>query len=92
MFFLVCFDISDDKKRYRAVKVLKAYGVRVQKSVFECPNLTEHRFVRMKEQLDAVIDHSTDTFRFYFLCRECVARTEFSGIGEPPVTVSYRII
>ena len=48
MFFLVCFDIVDNGTRYRAVKVLKGYGVRVQKSVFECANMTEHKFLKMK--------------------------------------------
>ena len=41
MFFLVCFDISDDRIRYRTVKVLKGFGKRVQKSVFECGGLGE---------------------------------------------------
>jgi len=92
LFFLVCFDIVDNRTRYRAVKVLKSYGVRVQKSVFECPNLTEERFVKMKAQLDEVIDHTEDTFRFYPLCRGCVANVEFSGIGEGPETRAFRVV
>ena len=39
MFYLVCFDIVEDPARAKVVKVLKEYGERVQKSVFECPNL-----------------------------------------------------
>jgi CRISPR-associated protein Cas2 len=34
--FVVTYDISDDRERYRIDKVLKGYGFRVQKSVFEC--------------------------------------------------------
>jgi len=33
--FLVCFDISDDRMRYRVGKELAHYGLRVQRSVFE---------------------------------------------------------
>jgi len=92
LFFLVCFDIVNDKKRRRAVKVLKQYGVRVQKSVFECSDLSEEQFTKMKNRLDETIDHTEDTFRFYPVCRDCVKKVEFSGIGEPPETRPYRII
>ena len=33
---VVVYDISDDKKRYKVAKLLNKFGVRVQKSVFEC--------------------------------------------------------
>jgi len=32
----VCYDISSDSERRRADKLLKGYGFRRQKSVFEC--------------------------------------------------------
>ena len=91
MFFLVCFDIVDNKDRYRVVKILKGYGTRVQKSVFECANMTEHKFLRMKSELDDVIDHGVDTIRFYPLCRSCIKAFEFSGIGMKPYTRAYAI-
>lgn len=33
--YLIIYDIIDNKKRYRLVKVLEGFGVRVQKSAFE---------------------------------------------------------
>ena len=48
MYYVVCFDISDNRVRYRVVKVLKGCGRRVQKSVFECPDLNEHRLLRLQ--------------------------------------------
>ena len=92
MFYLVCFDIVDDKKRRRAVKVLLSHGVRVQKSVFECPNLSERRFLKMKSKLDDIIDHAEDTCRFYPICRECIGKMEFSGIGEMPKTDLFQVV
>ena len=91
MFFLVCFDIVDNKTRYRVVKILKGYGVRAQKSVFECANLTEHRFMKMKSDIDALIDYSEDTIRFYPLCKACVKSFEFSGIGTKPYIKKYAV-
>lgn len=34
--YAVCYDITDDRERARVDKTLKGYGLRVQKSVFEC--------------------------------------------------------
>jgi CRISPR-associated protein Cas2 len=34
--YAVCYDISDDRERRRADRLLKGYGFRRQKSVFEC--------------------------------------------------------
>jgi CRISPR-associated protein Cas2 len=92
MFFLVCFDIADDRIRYRVVKVLKGFGKRVQKSVFECPNLTEERFLKMKNSIDDLIDQGDDSVRFYLLCRGCIRRMEYSGIGGLPDGEIFRVV
>jgi len=92
MFFLVCFDISDDKVRYRAVKAIKGFGYRVQKSVFECPDLTEKRLLTLKDKLEALIDHETDSIRYYRLCRACLPAVEWSGHGGAPHTDKFMVL
>jgi len=81
MYYLVCFDISCDRVRYRVVKLLKGYGARVQKSVFECPQITEKQLLEMMEKMDALIDHATDTIRLYRLCAACRRELELVGPG-----------
>ncbi len=34
--YAVVYDITDDKERAKIARLLKSYGFRVQKSVFEC--------------------------------------------------------
>ena len=92
MFYVMAFDISDDKKRYRCVKALKGYGVRVHKSVFECPNLTERRLLKLKAALEKIIDQTTDTVRYYRICKDCLGKVEVSGLGEPPDDSSVKIV
>lgn len=84
MFYLVCFDVSDDRTRYRIVKVLKGFGQRVQKSVFECPELTEKKFLKLKDHIEGLIDFTTDSVRYYRQCRGCLMECEFSGTGVAP--------
>jgi len=92
MFYLVCFDITDDKARYRAVKVLKGFGYRVQKSVFECPDLTEKKFLKLKDRLEGLIDETTDSVRYYRQCRGCLGDFEASGVGEAPRMTEFGAI
>lgn len=92
MFYLVCFDIVDDRKRYRVVKALKGYGVRVQKSVFECPDLNEEKLLRLIHTIEDIIDQTEDSVRFYPLCRRCYSGIEFTGIGEAPVKSTFMVV
>lgn len=92
MFYLVCFDIVEDRARYRVCKVLKDFGVRVQKSVFECSNMDEEKFLRMRDRMEEFIDDSQDSVRYYRLCGGCVQAVEFAGIGGPPVAEKYRVV
>ena len=80
MFIVVSYDIVDDKKRLRIAKLMKNYGERVQKSVFEC-NLDERRLLKMKQDIEKIIDWEEDSVRFYTLCAGCVNNINISGIG-----------
>ena len=92
MFCLVSFDISDDRIRYRVVKALKGHGHRVQKSVFECPDLTEKKFLRLKDRLESLIDYTTDSVRYYRQCRACPKECEISGLGVLPEMEEYGML
>ena len=78
---VICFDISDDRKRYRVVKVLRASAERVQKAVFEARFLNQAAFLRMRSRLERIIDPATDSLRYYRLCETCLGRIEHYGAG-----------
>lgn len=92
MMYLICFDISDDRVRYRVVKALKGYGRRVQKSVFECSHLSEHRLLLLQKKMEGLIDHGSDSVRYYRLCKACVAEVEWTGEGEEPSHRRYAVV
>jgi CRISPR-associated protein Cas2 len=92
MFYLVCFDIVDDATRQKVAKVLKGYGIRVQKSVFECPELTEKQFLKLKEKMESLIDATEDSVRYYRQCGACLSRCEISGTGTLPEQKEFRVI
>jgi CRISPR-associated protein Cas2 len=78
---IICFDVSDDRARYRVVKVLLEHANRVQKSVFECPDLKPAQYLRLRSRLEGLIDHETDSLRYYRICQTCADKIEHAGVG-----------
>jgi CRISPR-associated protein Cas2 len=53
--YLVCYDITDDKRRDRVFKVCKNYGEHLQFSVFECDLNTTELTGLQRELLDVIL-------------------------------------
>jgi len=58
---VIAFDVSDDRARYRVVKALKEFAVRVQKSVFEAADLDRAAFLRMRSKVERHVEPTTDS-------------------------------
>ena len=81
MFYVISYDIRDDRRRARLARALLDFGgVRVQYSVFECwlkPRLLGELRVRVA----GLVDEEEDSVRFYRLCQSCVDEVEIVGAG-----------
>ena len=64
MFYLVCYDIVSDTRRNKVSKLLESYGLRVQKSVFECV-LDEQQYKSISKLLMRLVNKREDQVRFY---------------------------
>ena len=82
MYFVVSYDISEDKRRTKIHDILKSYGQWVQYSIFEC-DLTKTQYAKLRARLSKLISSETDSIRFYFLCSCCEGKIERIG-GEMP--------
>jgi len=66
MFYLVCYDIVHDRRRDRVSRLLEGYGMRIQKSVFECvltPDQYDHLHRRLQNK--RYLSPTEDQIRFY---------------------------
>ncbi len=81
MHVVVCYDVSEDKRRTKIHKVLKSYGQWMQYSVFEC-DLTDTQYARLRRRLQKLIQPETDNILFYFLRGKNHGTVE--RIGCPP--------
>ncbi|NER22910.1 MAG: CRISPR-associated endonuclease Cas2 [Symploca sp. SIO1B1] len=90
LFYVVAYDIPDDKRRKKVSDLLEGYGKRVQYSVFEC-QLSQVKIDELRSRLRQRVKLSEDSVRFYPLSRHTLGQVEIWG--EPPLTeVSSSIV
>ena len=61
--YLVCYDISNDKRLARVHKTMRGFGDRVQYSVFEC-QLSETDLARCRHRLSEIVNPFEDQVIF----------------------------
>ena len=81
MFYVISYDIPDDRRRNQLAKVLKGFGTRVQYSVFEA-HLNRRQFDELKQAVARLLEPSEDSVRYYALCSACADRIEVPAVGE----------
>ncbi|MEW6108116.1 MAG: CRISPR-associated endonuclease Cas2 [Nitrospirota bacterium] len=62
--YLVCYDITDERRLSRVLKLMKGRGIHLQYSVFYC-SLTWPQLQALKEDISARIDEKSDDVRIY---------------------------
>jgi CRISPR-associated protein Cas2 len=79
--YVVVYDVEDDRARVRIAKVMERFGVRVQKSVFEC-RLEAKDLERLTRALTRELTRvgGAGNVRLYRLCADCYGASQ--GIGE----------
>ena len=87
MLILVTYDVSTVEKagRRRLRRVAGAcedYGVRVQKSVFEC-QVGQTEWVQLRDRLLREIKADEDSLRFYYLDETAKQKIEHHGMDKP---------
>lgn len=81
-FYVVAYDIPDDRRRTKIHKTLSGFGQWTQFSLFEC-HLTDKQYLQLRQKLDRHLKPDQDSLRFYALCAGCLAKVETVG-GEKP--------
>ncbi|MCK6581270.1 MAG: CRISPR-associated endonuclease Cas2 [Anaerolineae bacterium] len=78
MFWVVSYDIPNDKRRRKVSDILEGYGRRSQYSVFEC-DIDDAKRIKLEMRLIQVIDKDEDDVRFYPLNEADMQRVRLLG-------------
>jgi len=90
-FYLVVYDIHDDRRRVRLHNRLLTYGTPVQYSVFECL-LTKAELAKMIRMVQRTIRKREDHVRIYALCEACIKKVKVYGEGREVLSEPTSIV
>ena len=89
-FYMICFDVSDNRRLRRIANQLENFGQRVQRSVFECW-LDDNDMFTLKKRLARELDPEQDQVRYYPLCAKDIASVKIDGPGDVTADIDYTI-
>ncbi len=92
-YYLVCFDIENDRYRNRLGKRLLQHGHRVQRSVFEIALTNDQAMLQLRQSITNLQQQYEETgnVRFYRLLKPC-RDASFTIDGEPVLDFPASIV
>jgi len=91
MVFLICYDIASPKRLRKTAKTMENYGLRVQKSFFQC-DMEEDKMHDMLRTIKSIIERRRDSFFVYPICSDCAGKVIIDGQGDVLHTRSYEVL
>jgi CRISPR-associated protein Cas2 len=73
MYFVVCYDIEDDKQRDKLATLLNNYGVKVNYSVYEI-KIEKRELKKLVKKILQIVDKS-NSVRFYNLSKDTIIKS-----------------
>ncbi|HPD55948.1 MAG TPA: CRISPR-associated endonuclease Cas2 [Smithellaceae bacterium] len=91
MITLITYDITEPKRLNKLRGFLKDFGLRTQKSVFEC-DIDDIALKKIRAYCRDNLDISTDSVRIYKICNRCINKVKISGTGLKVTQLDYMIL
>ena len=91
MTYIFSYDITDTHRRNQISKVLEKFGLRVQKSIFQC-DVTPEKAHNIKSALQEIIIEKEDSLILYPVCDDCLKKACMIGERTLLQSVSFEIL
>lgn len=86
MLTIIIYDVADDRRRMKVQRILKDYGVRIQKSAFEA-RVTPRERGAMIRRLGMVLNSKEDLLGVYGITADQEAALFWHGKDRPAASV-----
>ena len=89
--YFISYDISDPKRLRKVAKTLENFGIRIQKSFFQC-EMSEEMKNNVVSDILFVIDQKKDSLIVTTICSKCLEHIIPIGEGSFFATERYQIL
>ena len=79
--WIIMYDICSPQRLARVARLMEAYGIRLQKSVFQC-DLTPEAHQILKKKLGLLIHKKKDSIVFVPVCSSCQLKVNYRGTAK----------
>jgi CRISPR-associated protein Cas2 len=90
-FYVLAYDIANNKRRNKIAKLCEAWADRVQESVFEA-YLAPAELEKLLKKADRLMKPEEDSLRIYMLCSACKGKIAMRGQGQVTPAPGVKIV
>ena len=90
-FYVICFDVHDNKRLRQISHEMENFGSRVQRSVFEC-HLEAVQLQELQQRMGNLMELTEDQVRYYRLCGKDKQHIIIDGVGQLSADPDYTIL
>lgn len=87
--YLICYDISDDKRLVKLAKLLEQEAFRIQKSIFVLWEATENELLILVQKMKTLIDQEKDDVRVYTIKNSGHCLGVATNLNEPFLLIGF---
>jgi CRISPR-associated protein Cas2 len=90
-FYVIAYDIANNKRRAKIARAMEALGARVQGSVFEAW-LTPAELKKLTGRAAKILNAEEDSLRYYMVCEACRDKIQTQGKARTTPPPSLMIV
>lgn len=87
--YVICYDISDEKRLVKLAKLLEQEAFRIQKSIFVLWEATENELLALVQKIKTIIDQEHDDVRVYAIKKSGYCLGAATNLDEPFLLIGF---
>jgi CRISPR-associated protein Cas2 len=81
--FILCYDISDEKRLAKIAKIVERISLRIQRSIYYFENVSEEELVDSIGEALSILDKEKDDLRIYRIRKDTFALHSGIDLNDP---------
>jgi CRISPR-associated protein Cas2 len=81
--FILCYDISDEKRLAKIAKIIEKISLRIQRSIYYFEDVSEEEIIKSINEAVSIMDKEKDDLRIYRIRKDTYALYDGIDLNDP---------